>query len=90
MTLKDIIKVAHHDKESIEQGLLIYPRGKIPFKCNHKDFDLWGSLADCEVIEVRAMAWNHLMILVETPADQEEDPQIPGQMDISDYGIEGG
>ena len=90
MTLKDIIKVAHNENWYHAQELLIYPRGKATFKCCHKDIKKWGSLADCEVIELRAMEFNTLFISIEAPADQEEDPQIPGQMDISDYGIEGG
>lgn len=90
MKLGEIIRLTHHDMQIQEQKLTIFPRRGVIFTCIHSEYEKWGPLADREVTGLRAKGWNELVIFVEAPAEQDEDPQIPGQMDISDYGIMGG
>jgi hypothetical protein len=90
MTLGEIIRLTNPDMPSQDQKLKIHSRRGEIFKCSNKDFDKWGPVAERKVTGLWTNDFNELVIFVEAPADQEEDPQIPGQMDMSDYGIEGG
>lgn len=90
MTLGDIIKITHPDIMVREQYLLLaIGLGKI-IACNPREREKWGPYADREVRKIRANGLDEIVVFLEDPADKGEDPQIPGQMDISDYGIEGG
>lgn len=90
MTLGDIIKITHPDIVVREQHrILVIELGKI-IEFNHREREKWGPYADREVRKIRANGLDEIVVFLEDPADKDEDPQIPGQMDISDYGIEGG
>lgn len=90
MTLGDIIRITRPDIMVGEQYLvLVIGRGKM-IACNHREWEKWGPYADREVRKIRANGLNEFAVFLEDPAEKDEDPQIPGQMDISDYGIEGG
>lgn len=90
MTLGDIIKITHPDIMVGEQYLVIMTRRGKMIACNHREREKWGPYADREVIKIRANGLNEFAVFLEDPADKVEDTQIPGQMDISDYGIERG
>lgn len=90
MTLGDIIRITSPDIMVAEQWLvLIVGRGKM-IACSHKEREKWGPYADRNVRKIRANGLNEFAVFLEDPERGDEDPQIPGQMDISDYGIEGG
>ncbi len=90
MTLGEFMRLTHPDMRFPDPKLKIFPRRGVIFECGLKDFDRWGPLADREVTGIWAQAWNELIIFVDPPEEKDEDPQIPGQMEISDYGIMGG
>lgn len=89
MTLGDLMVLTRESIRIRPQRVTFYPEPGIIVTCFSEMYERWAPFADRKVTGLKAIAVNEIVAFIEHPKI-EEDPQIPGQMDITDYGIKGG
>lgn len=89
MTLGELMVLTRESIRIKPQKVTFYPEPGVIVQCFAETYERWAPFADRKVTGLKAYAANEIIVFVEQPKT-DEDPQIPGQMDISDYGIQGG
>lgn len=89
MTLGELMVLTRETIRIKAQIVCFYPEKGIHVSCTAKMHEKWGPYADRKVTGIRALDRDMIVVFVEQ-TESGDDPQIPGQMDLSDYGIRGG
>lgn len=90
MTLGDLMVVTKDRGLKVQdQAVSFYPERDVYVTCFAHQYEKWGPYAERKVTGIRALARDWLDVILE-PTKTDDDPQIPGQMDLTDYGIKGG
>lgn len=89
MTLGELMVLTRETIRVRPQIVSFNPDRGIHVSCTAKMHEKWGPYADRKVTGIRALDRDMIVVFVKQ-TESGEDPQIPGQMDLSDYGIRGG